>query len=71
MLLALADENANGKITWRDFIPIGIKAIQIFLERNKRLAKLQEQQKDLNRDTLKLIYEFEIKKCNTLLNRRF
>ena len=38
-LLALADENPNGKISWKEFIPIGIKAIQIFLERNKRLAK--------------------------------
>jgi len=26
-LLALADENANGKITWADFIPVGIKAV--------------------------------------------
>lgn len=26
-LLALADENENGKITWKDFIPIGIKAV--------------------------------------------
>ena len=38
-LLALADDNENGKITWKDFIPIGIKAIQIFLERNKRMLK--------------------------------
>ena len=34
-LLALADENPNGKITWKDFIPYGINAVQVFLERNK------------------------------------
>ena len=27
ILLALADENPNGKITWREFIPYGINAI--------------------------------------------
>ena len=27
ILLALADENKNGKITWHDFIPFGINAI--------------------------------------------
>ncbi len=35
ILLALADENPHGKITWHDFIPFGINAIQVFLDRNK------------------------------------
>jgi Ca2+-binding EF-hand superfamily protein len=26
-LLSLADENPNGKITWREFIPFGINAV--------------------------------------------
>jgi Ca2+-binding EF-hand superfamily protein len=26
-LLALADENANGKISWKEFIPYGIAAV--------------------------------------------
>lgn len=26
-LLALADENPNGKITWKEFIPFGINAV--------------------------------------------
>jgi hypothetical protein len=26
-LLSLADENSNGKITWREFIPFGINAV--------------------------------------------
>jgi hypothetical protein len=37
--LALADENPNGKITWKEFIPFGINAIQVFLERNKQMVK--------------------------------
>lgn len=35
ILLAIADENPNGKITWNEFTPFGINAIQVFLERNK------------------------------------
>ena len=66
-LLALADENANGKITWKEFIPTAIMAIQIFLDRNKRLAKQPEALKEVNKETLKLIYENEIRKANTIL----
>ena len=40
-LMALADENPNGQITWRDFIPVGIDAIKSFLARNKALNKNQ------------------------------
>lgn len=36
-LLALADENPNGKISWPEFIPVGIEAIKTFLARNKML----------------------------------
>ena len=39
VLLALADENQSGNITWADFIPVGISAIKTFLARNKMLAK--------------------------------
>ena len=39
VLLALADENENGHITWADFIPVGIDAIKTFLARNKMLQK--------------------------------
>lgn len=38
-LLAIADENKNGKISWREFIPVGIDAIKTFLARNKIEAK--------------------------------
>jgi hypothetical protein len=55
----------------RSSSPIGIKAIQIFLEINKRLAKEPQAQKDINKETLKIVYENEIKKSNTILQRRF
>ena len=38
--MALADENANGAITWREFIPVGIEAIKSFLARNKMMQKM-------------------------------
>lgn len=71
-LLALADENPNGKITWRDFIPFGINAVQVFLERNKQQAKLKEEEKvSLKPDLLKCLYDAEIKKVNTIMLKRF
>ena len=45
ILLALADENSNGKITWNDFIPFGINAIQVFLDRNKNRSASDAQPK--------------------------
>lgn len=63
MLLAIADENLNGKISWREFIPVCIDAIKTFLARNKFLAKNTALAKELNHDTLKLTYEKEIEKA--------
>ena len=34
MLIALADEDNDEKITWSEFIPIGIEAIKTFYTRN-------------------------------------
>lgn len=71
-LLALADENANGKITWRDFIPHGINAIQNFLERNKLSAKKKDEEKvSMKSELLKVLYEGEINKINTIMMKRF
>jgi len=66
-MLALADENPNGKISWKEFIPIGIKAIQIFLERNKRLAKVPSALNTICKDTLRALYSSELKKANEIL----
>ena len=60
VLLALADENENGQITWTDFIPVGIEAIKTFLARNKMLQKQPAQQKEINKDTLRHVFELEI-----------
>tara|TARA_B110000503_G_scaffold127984_1_gene198386 strand:+ start:740 stop:1057 length:318 start_codon:yes stop_codon:yes gene_type:complete len=71
-LLALADENDNGKITWKDFIPHGINAIQNFLERNKLSAKKKDEEKvSMKPDLLKVLYEGEIKKTSTIMLKRF
>ena len=71
VLLALADENPSGMITWADCIPEGIDAIKTFLARNKMLAKQAANIKEINKDTLKFVFETEISSCNTILQRRF
>ena len=71
VLLALADENENGQITWTDFIPVGIEAIKTFLARNKMLQKQPAQQKEINKDTLRHVFELEIQAIDAILKRRF
>lgn len=56
MLLAIADENPNGFITVKDFIPVGIEAIKTFLHRNKLMAKQKIYTKEINPETIKLVY---------------
>lgn len=71
-LLALADENPNGKITWKQFIPFGINAIQVFLERNKQAAKRSQDDKSaIKPELLKVLYEGEIKKVGVIMQKRF
>lgn len=36
-LMALADENNDGKVSWQEFIPVGIDTIKAFFARNKTL----------------------------------
>lgn len=66
--MALADENANGQIEWREFIPVGIDAIKSFLARNKDLLKILAKQgalqQELSKQTFKFVYEGEIDKCS-------
>ena len=71
VLLALADENQMGNITWAEFIPVGISAIKTFLARNKMLAKQTAQSKEVNKDTLKFVFDTEIQAINLIMQRRF
>lgn len=64
MLLAISDENPNGKIFWKEFIPVGIDAIKTFLARNKKLAKDQMFIKEINPETLKLVFISAAKMAN-------
>jgi aryl carrier-like protein len=43
-LIALADENEDEKIDWKEFIPIGLDAIRTFYMRN--IAKQNVQKMD-------------------------
>ena len=71
VLLALADENKSGMISWKDVIPEGIVAIKTFLARNKELGKQAANVKEINKDTLKFVFETEIAAINGILQRRF
>lgn len=70
MLIALADEDEDELISWKEFIPIGIDAIKTFYTRN--IAKKQaEKMKYPNPEALKLVYWDEIIKCFKLLSYHF
>ena len=71
VLLALADENPSGMISWNDCIPEGIVAIKTFLARNKELGKQAANVKEINKETLKFVFETEIASINGILQRRF
>ena len=71
VLLALADENESGNITWETFIPVGIEAIKTFLARNKLLAKQPVNVKEINKETLKYVFETEIAAISLIIQRRF
>jgi hypothetical protein len=58
-------------IPWRKFIPVGIMAIKTFLSRNKALAKKHALDRQINKDTLRLIYRLEVKKIEEILKLRF
>lgn len=70
-LIALADENDEGKICWEDFIPIGIEAIKSFFLKNKMLLKHKDKNVEINKEAMKHIYMDEIKKSDEILQKRF
>jgi len=70
-LLALADDNANGMISWPEFIPIGIEAIKTFLARNKLLSKKSAEKVEISQETMKYIMLPEVKKITQIMLREF
>lgn len=75
LLLAVADENPNGRISWKEFIPVGIDAIKVFLYRNKMVAKMVSKGKQvggpLDAETTSLIYEEFTKFSTNYIFRKF
>jgi hypothetical protein len=70
-LLAIADENKNGRISWREFIPVGIEAIQTFLARNKLMTKEKIFTKDINLESFALIYKHQAQMTAKHILRKF
>jgi Ca2+-binding EF-hand superfamily protein len=70
MLIALADENEDERIDWKEFIPIGLDAIRTFYTRNLQKAAADEM-KSADPDQLKKVYWDEISKTSSLLNYKF
>lgn len=71
MLIALADEDQDEMIDWKEFIPIGIEAIRTFYCRNLLKAKADYKLSHPDPEALKLVYWKEIEKVSTLLNYKF
>ena len=55
-LIALADDNSDGKITWEEFIPVAIDSIKTFFARNKALAKMKDKDREVRKEALRLVY---------------
>jgi Ca2+-binding EF-hand superfamily protein len=70
-LIALADENEDGMISWEEFVPIGIEAIKTFYARNKTLQKTKEKIKDLDKSAVESVYFPEIQKAWEMLEKDF
>ena len=70
MLIALADENDDERIDWKEFIPIGLDAIRTFYTRNLQKAAADEM-KSADPDQLKKVYWDEINKTSALLEYKF
>jgi hypothetical protein len=71
MLLAIADESPHGAIDWKEFIPVGIDAIKQFLARNKLMQKGQLFSKELETESMTLIFEQQAKMAAKYLTRKF
>jgi hypothetical protein len=70
-LIALADDNADGKITWSEFIPVAIDSIKTFFARNKTLLKMKEKDREIRKEALSLVMKDEIAKCGSIMLKKF
>lgn len=70
-LIALADDDKDNKITWKEFIPVAIDSIKTFFSRNKALHKMKEKDREVRKEALKLIQHDEIAKCGAIMRRKF
>jgi hypothetical protein len=70
MLIALADENKDEKINWKEFIDIGIEAIKTFYSRNIAKKKAEKMQNP-EPSALKLVLWDEIMHTYKLLTYKF
>lgn len=70
MLVALADEDKDEMISWKEFIPIGIEAIKTFYTRNI-VKKSAEKMSHPDPDALKLVFWDEIMKTYEILKYKF
>ena len=70
ILVALAGEDKDELISWKEFIPIGIEAIKTFYTRNI-VKKSAQKMSHPDPDALKLVYWGEIMKTFKLLKYRF
>ena len=70
-LMALADENNDGHISWEEFIPIGIDTIKSFFARNKALQRAKTFERDLSKEAMQLVYQDEINKTYEILLKKF
>lgn len=70
-LIALADDNADGKITWSEFIPVAIDSIKTFFARNKTLLKMKRRIERSEKEALNLVMKDEITKCGSIMQKKF
>jgi Ca2+-binding EF-hand superfamily protein len=70
-LIALADEDKDGKISWEEFVPVGIDAIRTFFSRNKVLKLAKERKREANKEAMACVYMDEINKSHEILTKRF
>lgn len=70
-MIALADDNLDGKISWEEFIPVAIDSIKTFFARNKAMQKMREKDKEISKEALRLVYHDEIVKTGSIMKRKF